>query len=112
MPTYLLESYGADRDDTLPDARRRAMRTAESGVDVRYLRTTFLRGEQTLLHAFQAASPEALDQAARRAELSYERIIEALEDSPEPATGDTGPVGVTCEHKQHGAADAYQQIET
>jgi hypothetical protein len=89
MPTYLLESYGPDCDDTLPDARQRAIRAAECGVDVRYLRTTYLPGEQTLLHAFEAASPDALSQAARRAELSYERIVEAIEAPPEPATSDT-----------------------
>jgi hypothetical protein len=88
MPTYLLESYGADRADTLADARRRALRTAELGVDVRYLRTTFLPGEQTLLHAFEAVSPDALRQAVRRAELRYERIVEAVEAPPEPASGD------------------------
>jgi len=82
VPTYLLESYAADRD-VLRDARERASRAAESGVDVRYLRTTFLPEEQTLLHVFEAASPDALHQAARLAELSYDRIVEAVEGSPE-----------------------------
>jgi hypothetical protein len=89
MPTYLLESYGPDRDDTLADARQRALRTAEFGVDVRYLRTTYLPGEPTLLHVLEAASPDALHQAARRAELSYERIVVAIEAPPVPAIGDT-----------------------
>jgi hypothetical protein len=56
---------------------------------VRYLHTTFLPGEQTLLHVFEAASPDVLHRAAGRAELSYERIVEAVEAPSEPAIGDT-----------------------
>jgi hypothetical protein len=113
MPTYLLESYGPDRDDTLADARRRATRTAEGGVDVRYLHTTFLPGEQTLLHVFEAASLDALDQAAGRAGLSYERIVEAVEAPPEPVLGDTWTRWpVTHDHNNARGADGYRPIET
>jgi hypothetical protein len=78
-----LESYAAGGDDVLAGARERALRAAESGVGVRYLRTTFLPEEQTLLHVFEAASPDALQQAARLADLSYDRIVEAVEGSPD-----------------------------
>ena len=78
MPTYLLESYAADRD-VLPDARERAIRAAESGTGVRYLRTTLLPEEHTLLLVFEAASPDALQHAAHLAGLSYDRIVEAVE---------------------------------
>lgn len=82
MPRYVLESYGAGHEDSLADGRARATRAAVLGLEVRYLRTTFLPEEQTLLHVFDAASPDLLEQAARRAELSYERIVEAVEESP------------------------------
>lgn len=82
MTRYVLESYGGGHQDSLADARVRATRTAELGLEVRYLRTTFLPEEQTLLHVFEATSPDLLEQAARRAELSYERIVEAIEESP------------------------------
>jgi hypothetical protein len=79
MPTYLVESYGANRDAELTDARERALHTAELGTDVHYLRTTFLPADETVLHVFEAASVDALRRAARLAELPHERIVEAVE---------------------------------
>jgi hypothetical protein len=69
MPTYLVEAYGVNREDAFADARERALRAAEIGGDVRYLRTTFLPAEETLLHVFEATSPETLRRAARLAAL-------------------------------------------
>jgi hypothetical protein len=59
--------------------RERARLAAKLGTDVRHLRTTFLPGDETLLHVFEAESPEALREAARTAELPYDRIVEAVE---------------------------------
>jgi hypothetical protein len=81
MLSYLVESYAAE--DVVEDHRERARRTAELGTGVRYIRSTFLPGEETVLHLFEAASPDALREAARRAALSYERIVEALERAGE-----------------------------
>jgi hypothetical protein len=79
MPSYLVESYAASG---AADAQRdRARLAAKLGTDVRHLRTTFLPGDETLLHVFEAASPEALREAAQAAELPYERIVEAVEGS-------------------------------
>lgn len=80
MPSYLVESYSANRVDAIADALERARRAAELGSGVRYLRTTFLPGDETLLHVFEAASYEALGAAAARAALAYERIVEAVEE--------------------------------
>jgi hypothetical protein len=79
MPTYLLETYGADGHDALADAREHALKAALLGTDVRYLRTTYLPADETLLHFFEATSHEALRDAARLAALAYERIVEAVE---------------------------------
>lgn len=84
MPMYLVESYGASRDDAVAQARERALRAGEFGVGVRYVRTTFLPDEETLLHVFEAPSVEALRNAGRLAALAYERIVEAVEGSPGP----------------------------
>jgi hypothetical protein len=46
---------------------------------VRYVRTTFLPEDETLLHIFEAPSVEALRNAGRLVALAYERIVEALE---------------------------------
>jgi Nickel responsive protein SCO4226-like len=81
IQSYLVESYAAGAG--VDDQRRRARQAAEVGVGVRYIRTMFLPGDETLLHVFEAASPEALSEAARVAELPYERIVEAVEGSTE-----------------------------
>lgn len=77
MPSYLVESYASG--SAAADQRERARRAAELGTGVRYLRTTFLPGDETVLHAFEAASPESLREAAHAAGLPYERIVEAVE---------------------------------
>ena len=83
MPSYLVESYAADSPAALDEARARAQLTAELGKGVRYVRTTFLPGDETLLHVFEAPSAEALGQAGQLAELSYDRIVEAIEGTDE-----------------------------
>ena len=54
------------------------------GAGVRYVRTTFLPGDETVLHLFEASSSEALVRAVRSAALPYDRILEAIEGSTEP----------------------------
>lgn len=77
MPSYLVESYLADSPEAVADARSRARRAAELTDDVRWVRTTFLPGDEVVLHIFEAPSAEVLGDASRRAELEFERIIEA-----------------------------------
>jgi hypothetical protein len=82
MASYLVESYAAG--SAVEDQCERAQLAAELGTGVRYVRTTHLPGDETLLHVFEADSPEAVREAARVAALPYERIIEAVEGSAEP----------------------------
>jgi hypothetical protein len=88
VPSYLVESYVSAVE--VDEARARARRTAELGEDVRYVRTTFLPRDETLLHLFEAPSAVALGEAGRRAALRFERIVEALDtgcdDDVGPAT--------------------------
>jgi hypothetical protein len=79
MPNYLVESYLADSAAAVEQARERARRAAELGEGVRYIRTTFLPEDETVLHVFEARSLEALTSAGRLAELPFERIVEAVE---------------------------------
>jgi hypothetical protein len=81
MPNYLVESYLADTPAAVEEARERARSLADDGDGVRYVRTTFLPDDETVLHVFEAASAEALERAARLAALEYERIVEAVERS-------------------------------
>jgi hypothetical protein len=83
MPSYLVEAYAADSAAALADARGRARRAAELGVGVRYLRTTYVPGDETLMHLFEAPTLEELDRAGRRAALTFERIVEAVEETEE-----------------------------
>jgi hypothetical protein len=78
MPSYLIESYAAN--GAVERERERARLAAELGDGIRYIRTTFLPGDETLLHLFEAPSVEALRSAGRRAALHYERIVEAQEE--------------------------------
>jgi hypothetical protein len=80
MPSYLVESYVAG-SGAVDDARERARRAADVGRGVRYVRTTFLPGDETILHVFEAASPDAVRDAAHDAALPYERIVEAVEQT-------------------------------
>ena len=77
MPRYVVESYATGQE--VEQARERARRAAELDPGVRYVRTTFLPGDETVLHVFEAPSAEALDRAGRLANLRYERIVEAVE---------------------------------
>jgi hypothetical protein len=79
MRSYLVESYAAS--GVVDEQRERARRTAEVGTDVRYVRTTFLPGDETILHVFEAPSMAALRSAAQRGALQYERIVEAVEST-------------------------------
>jgi hypothetical protein len=80
VPSYLVESYVAS-SGAVDEVRERARRTAELGAGIRYVRTTFLPDDETVLHLFEAPSAAVLDEAGRRAALPFERIVEAVEGS-------------------------------
>jgi hypothetical protein len=79
VPSYLVESYSGGSAIAVADARERARRTAELGDGVRYVRTTFLPGDETIMHLFEAPSAAALEQASLRSGLQFERVVEAVE---------------------------------
>jgi hypothetical protein len=81
MPRFLVESYVADSSDAFGEACERARLTAEAAAGVHYVDTTYLPGDETVLHLFDAPSEEALDEAGRRAGLQFERIVQAVNDS-------------------------------
>jgi len=86
VPSYLVEAYVTDSFEAVEAARGRALLAGELGEaeGVRYVRTTFLPGDETVLHLFEAPSAAVLDEAGRRAALPFERIVEAVEGSAEP----------------------------
>jgi hypothetical protein len=89
VPSYLVESYLANSAAAVDAARERARRTAELGDGITYLRTTFLPEDETILHLFEAPSADVLGDAGRRAALSFERIVEAVDGAAETEKGGT-----------------------
>ena len=79
MPRYLVESYLADTPAAVEEARERARSVGDERAGIRYVRTTFIPGDEVVLHLFEAPSSDTLDEAGREAALRYERIVEAVE---------------------------------
>ena len=84
MPRFLVESYVAASSAAFDDACELARLTAKNSTGVHYVDTTYLPGDETVLHLFDAPSAAALDEAGRRAGLQFERIVPAVND---PAGG-------------------------
>lgn len=80
VPSYLVESHVAAGPQAFDDACRRAERVSEHRAGVRYVRTTFLPGDETVMHVFEAPSLQALADAGRTAGLSFERIVQWSDD--------------------------------
>jgi len=81
MPRFLVESYVVRSDSAFDDACALARQTAEAGRGIRYVDTTYLPGDETVMHLFDAPSMRALGEAGRRAGLQFERIVQAVSDA-------------------------------
>ena len=80
MTSWLVEGYAPVSTD-LAEVQERAREAASgltlAGTPVRYVRTIFVREDETCFHVFEAASAESVREVARRALLSAQRIVEA-----------------------------------
>ena len=83
MPRYLLELY-VPRGQGLDEAAARAQLVEDR--DVRYVRTMFVAEDETCFHVFEAASREALLEAASRSGLEEARITETVESETKEGT--------------------------
>jgi hypothetical protein len=79
MPSFMVEAYAVDSARTVAEAKAQASRAADLDPAVHYVRTTFLPGDETVLHFFEAPSVEALDRVGRMAELPFHRIVETVD---------------------------------
>jgi len=82
MPTYLVERHlPGFTTDQLPVAAGAAKATTDQmtqeGVPVRYLRSTFVPGEDKCYCLFDGPSVEAVEEANERAGLPFQRVVEA-----------------------------------
>ena len=83
MAKYMVERYlpGIKPDELAAAAARCKATTAEmttEGTPVRYLRSTFVPGEEKCYCLFEGQTEEAVRQANERAEVPLERIKEAM----------------------------------
>ena len=86
MAEFLLELYVSrtDPDAVSRDAERARAASRElvrEGIPVRFLRSIFVPEDETAFFLYEAASPEAVYEAAHRASLDFERIAGAVADS-------------------------------
>ena len=89
MPTYIVESYAAD--GAVVDQCDRAARAAQAASGIRYIRTTFVPGDEVVLHLFEAGSSEALRNAVELVQLDCDRMVEVLESAEQGVTTERGP---------------------
>jgi hypothetical protein len=90
---FLVEMYVSRADSAAVGrsakcARRAAEDLARTGRRVRYVRSIFVPEDETCLHLYAADSAEDVCQAARRAALPFERVLETIGESKGPTTGE------------------------
>jgi hypothetical protein len=82
VTVYLLESYmpGSSEADLVALVERlsdAAQALLQDGLPVRYLRSTYVPEDETCFHYVEASAASAAERLAERAELSFDRILEA-----------------------------------
>ena len=85
VTNYLVEAYLSHCDcDRLAEVAAR-VRTAASevsttaGTAVRYVRSIFVPEDETCFHLFEGESVEAVRAASARAQLTFARVVEAMD---------------------------------
>jgi hypothetical protein len=84
MSSYLVETYlprtrAGELHELMSRARLSVDAMRAEGLSVRYVRTTFLPADETCFHLFTGTSKATIEEAARRAEFTTSRIVEAIE---------------------------------
>jgi hypothetical protein len=77
VPSFLVESTVRPTTEAYDDSCGRARRVSGSDGAVRYLRTTFLPGDEVVLHVFDAPSAQALAAAVLAVGLDFDQIVQA-----------------------------------
>ncbi|MET4691152.1 nickel-binding protein [Sinorhizobium fredii] len=87
MPVFAVErDLKGITMDQLADAQRRAIASSKKfsqpGKDVRYIRSTFIPGEERSMCLFEAPDASTVEDVNRDAAIPYKRVIEALDLTP------------------------------
>jgi len=75
---YVSRSDGGAFERGAERARLAAEELTREGTPLRYLRSILLPEDETCFYLYEAASADAVREAARRAALSFERVAEAI----------------------------------
>jgi hypothetical protein len=83
---FLLEFYVARTDSGVVGhgaerARLAAKELTRDGTPIRFVRSIFVPEDETCFYLYEAETVEAVREAARRAALPSERIVEAISES-------------------------------
>lgn len=95
MPTYMVERYlpGVSPEEVLAAAGRAREVTAhmtEEGTPIRYLRSTYLPSEESCFCLFEGASEGLVRRANERAQIPFDRIVEAVHVASEDLSIESG----------------------
>jgi hypothetical protein len=76
---FLLELYVSRTDGVAVErgeerARRAAEELTQQGTPIRFLRSIFVPEDETCFYLYEAETVEAVREAARRAELTFDRL--------------------------------------
>ena len=87
MPVYMVErDLKGITMEQLADAQKRSIETSaqftKNGKQVRYIRTTFVPGEERSMCLFESTDPELVRECNEEAQIPFARIIEALDLTP------------------------------
>lgn len=87
MPVYMVErDLPGVKMEQLAAAQKRAIEVGKEltaqGKEVRYIRSTFVPGQNKCMCLFEAPNPENVREANERAQIPFTRIVEALDLTP------------------------------
>ncbi len=87
MPVYMVErDLPGVKMEQLAAAQKRAIEVGKEltaqGKEVRYIRSTFVPGQNKCMCLFEAPNPENVREANERAQIPFTRIVEAMDLTP------------------------------
>jgi Protein of unknown function (DUF4242) len=88
MPVYLVDrnlpGYTPEQITAAHEAAHEtSLRFAAQGHDVRYLRSTWVPGDARCMCLFEASDPRFVKEVNEAAHLTYSRIVEAFDLTPD-----------------------------
>jgi len=84
MPTYIVERYwpGVTKEHLAQAVARSQEVIAlmnQDGIPVRHLRSTLVPGDEVVFSLYEGPSAEAIREANERAQVHFDRIVEAID---------------------------------